>query len=138
MRQIVSLLALVLMFAACEKDKNNDTAAPENNLYGRFGGTFYRTGSPDSAEVSILFKTDNTFEGSGNASRYPAICGGSFQQDGSVLTVNDTCTWTADFDWTLIFDGTYNINFTSENSVRIWRTNGTITDEYLLNRFIRN
>lgn len=136
MRQIVSLLAIVLVLAACEKEKTNDTTPPENNLYGRYRGTFYRTGGLDSAEVNILFKNDNTFEG--NSSRYLAICSGSFQQDGSVLTVNDTCTWTADFDWTLIFDGTYNISFTGENSVRIWRTNGTITDEYLLNRFTRN
>lgn len=137
MRHIISLLAVVLIFVACEKEKNNDTT-PVNDFYGRYAGTFYRTGGPDTAEVNILFRNDNTFEGSSSSTRYPAICSGNFQYDGSVLTVNDTCAWTADFDWTLIFDGIYNISFTGENSVRIWRTNGTITDEYLLNRFTRN
>jgi hypothetical protein len=134
MRQILSLLAFTLFFVACKKEKNNTTDPPVNDLYGRYTGTFYRTGFLDTAQVNIFFKNDNSFEGSSVSSRYPAICSGTFERNGSVLTINDSCSWTADFDWTLIFDGNYNISFTGESSVRIWRTNATVTDECLLVR----
>jgi hypothetical protein len=133
MRRLLCAVSLIVFLFACKKN-NNDSSS--NNLSGRYRGTFNRTGM-DTAEVNILFKTANSFEGTGGPLNYPSICGGNFQQSGSSLMVNDTCTWTANFDWTLIFDGNYNINFTGANSVRIWRTNGAVTDEYLLNRISR-
>ena len=135
MKQFVALFSFVLVLAACEKSNNNDNPAA-NELYGRYRGTFNRTGM-DTANVSLYFKEAASFEGTGGALNYPSICSGSFQVSGNSLVVNDTCAWTANFDWTLIFDGNYNINFTGENSVRIWRTNGAVTDEYLLNRITR-
>jgi hypothetical protein len=133
MKQIFGLFAFVLLFSACQKN-NNTEQSPD--LYGRYRGAFTRTGM-DTAQVSIVFNNDNTFEGTSDHLQYPALCGGSFAKNVNSLAVDDTCAWTANFDWTLIFDGNYNITFTSENSVRIWRTNGAITDEYLLTRFTR-
>ena len=134
MRQLLALFLFVLVVSACKK---NDDDSPAYELSGRFRGTFNRSGNPDTAQVSFNFKPDMSFDGTGGASYYPAICAGSFQRNNNTLVVNDSCAWTANFDWSLIFDGNYNINFTSENSVRIWRTNGAVTDEYLLNRIIR-
>ena len=128
---LVSVLVAGILFA-CKKSES----ANYSELYGRYRGTFNRTGM-DTTEVNIFFKDDGRFEGTGGPLNYPSICGGRFDRSGSSLAVDDTCTWTANFDWTLIFDGNYNINFTGENSVRIWRTNGAATDEYLLNRITR-
>jgi len=134
MRQLLTLFGFILILFACKKSNNTNPAA--NELNGRYRGTFSRSGM-DTVQVSFNFKTGLTFDGTGGALNYPAICGGSFQYGNNSLVVNDTCAWTANFDWTLIFDGNYTINFTGENSVRIWRTNAGITDEYLLTRITR-
>jgi hypothetical protein len=134
MRQLLGLLTFVLVLSACEKSNNDNSEA--NELYGRYRGTFNRSGM-DTAQVSFFFKEDKTFEGTGGPLNYPSICSGTYLQNGNSLVVNDTCAWTANFDWTLIFDGNYDINFTGQNSVRIWKTNGAVTDEYLLTRITR-
>jgi hypothetical protein len=134
MRLLSMVLICSLVLVAC--NKNNDSTGT-HELTGRFRGTFNRSTSPDTAQVSFNFKPDMTYEGTGGPSYYPSICSGTFQRSNNTLVINDSCAWTANFDWTLIFDGTYNINFTSENKVRIWRTTGAFTDEYLLNRIVR-
>jgi hypothetical protein len=133
MRLVFMLLTVGFIGFACQK---HDSDTIDGDIFGRYTGTFSRTGM-DTVPVNFIFKTDNTYEGSSGRFQYPAICGGSFQHDDLSLVVNDSCTWTANFDWTLIFDGNYNIAFNNENSVRIWRTNGTVTDEYILTRFSR-
>jgi hypothetical protein len=133
MKAVLCALTLLIFITACQKSNNNGTT---NELSGRYNGTFHRSGM-DTVAVNFLFKTDKTFEASGGRLYYPALCSGTFQQTGNSLAVNDTCTWTANFDWTLIFAGDYTINFTGPSSVRIRRSNGSITDEYLLNRFSR-
>jgi len=136
MRRTIILLCAALTIAGCKKDYNNNEEGGDHSIYGRYTGTFHRSGM-DTSNVQISFLSNNHFEGSGERSLYPAICGGDFTFDGNTLSVNDTCTWAANFDWTLIFDGTYNVSFTGENSLRLWRTSGTIRDEYLLRKFVR-
>ena len=92
-------------------------------------GLFTRTGM-DTSRVSIFFD-QNRFEGQSTQVNYPAICRGTFELDENTVTFVDSCAWTANFDWSLILSGTYNINF-SDGTVRIWKTNGAVTDEYLL------
>jgi hypothetical protein len=135
MRQISALLALVLVLTACKKEKSNDNSSL-NSFYGRYTGTFNRSGL-DTSHVDLYFKDDKSFEGSSDRTNYPAICDGKFQLNGTSLMADDTCSWTANFDWTLIFDGNYTISFSDNNSVRVWRTNGTITDEYNLRKITR-
>jgi hypothetical protein len=136
MRQVIFLLGMVLIISACEKNNNDNNPPEDNSIYGRYTGTFYRTGM-DTTSVQLGLLSTNKFEGSGARPLYPAICGGTFTFDGNTLSVNDTCSWTANFDWTLIFDGNYSVSFTGENQVRIWRTSGSVTDEYILNKLVR-
>jgi len=136
MRLVVGF-AMLLILGACKKEKSNGNGNNGvNELIGRYTGTFVRTGM-DTAIVSFHFKDDLHFEGSSNTQNYPAICAGTFSRNGSTLNVNDTCAWTANFDWTLIFDGTYSISLGENNTARIWRTTGEITDEYRLTRYVR-
>lgn len=91
----------------------------------------------DTANVAITLG-NNHFEGQSDRDQYPAICRGSYATSASTIAFVDSCTWTANFDWSLILNGTYNISQGNEgNTIRIWRTNGTITDEYLLGRVSR-
>jgi hypothetical protein len=135
MKLLISLLASVLVLIACEKDSDQDPNQDGVNhqLSGRYIGTFSRSGM-DTVTVTILFSQNGRFEGSSNREKYPAICGGNFSYDETSINFTDSCTWTADFDWTLILDGSYNITYQDARSVRIYRSNGTITDEYLIAR----
>jgi hypothetical protein len=135
MKQLLCGLILVVLIAACKKNNNNNNTTT-GDIYGRYTGTFSRTGM-DTVPVTLFFKNDNTFEGTGGAANYPAICSGHFQKSSNTLMVSDTCVWTANFDWSLIFAGNYSISFSGTNAVRVWRTNGAITDEYLLRKLIR-
>lgn len=130
MKYFLSILALCLLVLACQK--NNDSETPDN-LPGMYSGTFNRTGVPDTSDVTLSLD-QNKFEGESSIPKFPAICGGSFEASQNSITFVDSCAWTADFDWTLILNGTYNLSFRADNEIRIWRTNGTITDEYLLKK----
>lgn len=132
MRLIICALVLLAILASCKKDNESDSARP---IDGGYSGTFTRTGM-DTARVTLSLG-ENLYEGQSNTERYPAICRGSFELSQNVIVFADSCTWTANFDWTLILNGTYNISFLNDNGIRIWRTNGDITDEYLLKRQFR-
>ena len=136
MKQVLGLLAIVIGLAACQKERIDDTrlssTSAKEELYGRYLGTFTRNGmSP--AQVSILFNSDNTFEGSSDNARYPVICSGTFDLQGGALVVDNNCSAEDAPDPTLLFDGTWSIAFTGEYEVRI--TKGA--DEYRLARMQR-
>ena len=125
MKWMLCLLGVCLL-GACQK---NNTTEPTYSLAGRFTGDFHRSGL-DTVQVTLLFKTDGGFEASGGRQYYPALCNGTYQRQGNQLVVDDSCAWTANFDWSLIFDGTYDLQFLDANKIRIRRTQGSVTDEY--------
>ena len=126
------LLSLSILLSACEKDENNaESQTLQNGLYR---GTFSRTGM-DTVNVSISVLQGN-YEGQSERQFYPAICRGSFTSDNNGISFQDSCTWQANFDWTLILDGSFQLS-EDGNKVRIWRTSGPGTDEYLLTRQAR-
>lgn len=124
MKTVTGLIVLILMLAACNK-----VDSESNSLYGRYTGIFNRTGM-DTSQVSLVFN-GASFIGETNQSNYPALCKGNYDINYNSIHFTDSCAWTANFDWSLILSGDYNINF-NEGTVRIWKTNGNITDEYLL------
>lgn len=124
MKRVLLFMSLAIIFLSCEKSD-----AGSNELGGRYMGIFSRTGM-DTSQVSIYFDQDR-FEGFSSVEHYPAICSGTFTLGDNTVVFNDSCAWPANFDWSLILSGTYNVNF-SDGTVRIWKTNGTVTDEYLL------
>jgi hypothetical protein len=133
MRLIVCILTLCILWSACKKENNNDDALriPE----GAYAGTFTRTGM-STAHVTINFG-QNAYDGESDTDKYPAICHGSFNLSGNLIVFADSCAWTANFDWSLILNGTYSISFQDDGIIRIWRTSGNITDEYLLRKLQR-
>ena len=124
-------MLLTILLMACKKE-NADKSSTD--LSGAYSGIFFRTGM-DTAEVQLKF-SEAGFEGESDHAKYPAICGGTYRTTSGHIDFTDTCTWTADFDWTLILDGSFSIEHTG-NILRLTRTNGTVTDEYNLTRMSR-
>lgn len=125
---ITCLIALTLLFA-CKKneDDNKDTILPE----GMYIGTFHRTGM-DTAAITLTLD-GNKFNGQSDMKLYPAICHGSYEYYDNTINFTDSCSWTANFDWTLILNGSYSVT-RNNNELRFSRTNGTITDDYVLRK----
>jgi hypothetical protein len=137
MKKLSVLLFLLASLIACKK---NEVVPGENVLLnGRYAGTFSRTAA-DTVNVSILF-TGSDFSGTGDRLKYPAICNGTFliSKNGTEQTIHfsNACAWTADFDWTLILNGDYELVFNTDKKITIRRSNGYITDEYNLYKAIR-
>jgi hypothetical protein len=119
--RLVTLLSILLLYilTGCNKSEENKEFA------ATYTGLFVRTNDAPSycpmvANVTLNF-TKNSFNGTSNARNYPAICSGTFTISQSKIEVKNSCYFTADFDGTFIFDGTYEYE-QSGNKLRIWRT----------------
>jgi hypothetical protein len=134
MKLLLCGIAALLLLIACDKAESSEINENNNTLSGRYIGTFHRTGM-DTTRVSLLF-TENRFEGSSDIMNYPAICGGTFAIQDNKIIFTDSCAWTANFDWSFILAGEFNIE-TNGTAIKIWRTNGAIKDEYDLARVVR-
>lgn len=109
---------------------NND---PEELIItpGIYKGQFIRS-SPYSkyspSNVSIEF-TSEKFSGVSDREKIPAICSGTYSIKGKEINFKNECFFTADFDWTLILNGDYQIQCHNHHLV-ISRTQNEITDTY--------
>jgi hypothetical protein len=97
---------ILAALVSCKK-----TCDPGKMISGTYTGNFVRWLGKDgpSANVKISF-TGMAFNGNSDSLNYPAICNGSFQTFGidSIRFVNQ-CDFPADFDWTLILNGSYKL-----------------------------
>jgi hypothetical protein len=134
MKTLLFSLAFISLLTACNKNQDDlsDPISAQNEISGTYSGTFQRTGMGSSGVV--LMMGGGRYEGTSTISKYPAICHGSYTAAASSITFKDSCNWTADFDWTLILDGTYNLERFPDGGLRIWRTTGSVTDEYVFDR----
>jgi len=139
MKLLFILLFVIPAITACKKSQDTIPGTGDEILSGRYMGTFYRT-TGDTVNVSLLF-TDNIFSGSSDRTKYPAICNGTFSMqknnDAYKIQFNDNCIWTADFDWSLILDGDYELVFNPDKSVTIVRHSFASSDYYNLWKVVR-
>lgn len=127
-RMITCIIALTVLFACKKSDNDKSTTLAE----GMYIGTFHRTGM-DTAMVSLTFDGNN-YSGQTDINKYPGICHGSYELYNNAIIFTDSCSWTADFDWTLILNGPYTLSPGNNNELRFSRTNGNISDEYILRK----
>lgn len=130
----------VLLFCAAialfSCSKKMDTF-PEPTIYsGTYAGTFQRQTLTSSvpSQVSITFSTGGYWSGASATYRYPALCGGTFQVMGNQVDFTDTCGWTADFDWTLILNGTYEMSQYDDTLVLTRQQANNTVDIYKLKK----
>jgi hypothetical protein len=137
MKTLFAFLISISILTACEKSQEFD--GKSQPLSGRFIGTFYRTNN-DTVNVVLTF-TGNNFEGISDRAKYPAICNGTFSTtkvgDDYRVNFDNTCVWTADFDWSLILDGEYDLKLNPDNSVTIVRHSFASSDYYTLWKVVR-
>lgn len=122
MRLVTLFFALLLVvLTGCDKlEKNKEFAATYKGTFVRTEGT--TLSNEIVANVTLNF-TKNTFSGLSDRRNYPAICSGTFSISQSKLMVTNSCYFTADFDWALVFNGEYNYELKG-NHLKIWRSYG--------------
>ncbi|MEM9831488.1 MAG: hypothetical protein AAF944_12680 [Bacteroidota bacterium] len=135
MKQVSIIVILIFFALACqEDDENNPLLLLEE---GTYAGVFYRS-SPNArwATANVILTFENgRFLGSSDTEKYPAICEGTYQLTGtSQITFENSCTWTADFDWSLILGGEYRIVKQDQKIVMTREYEGQVADTYELKR----
>lgn len=131
MKSILS--AILLLIVSANSCKKANEAVP--NLDGTYKGTFQRkaAGQGTVSNVTLKFSAAN-WSGESQTARYPALNSGTFGIKGDSISFKNSNMWTADFDWTLILNGGYQLK-SSGKSVIISKTysNGNV-DVYTLNK----
>lgn len=130
-------LLTVLIFGSLSFSCQDDDPAVFHLEEGTYTGTFYRS-SPNArwatAHVSLTIE-GGRFSGSSDTPHYPALCEGSVVPVGAdALRFSNDCAWTADFDWSFILDGTYQIQSADTGLVFYREYEGSVYDTYALSR----
>lgn len=119
------LLTSILIFIGCNSNEPNGTLT--QNISGNYIGVFERNGLSSNVQLNL---NNGTFIGTSSIPRFPALCNGTYFTFNDIITFENNCTWTADFDWTLILSGEWNFN-NSSNILILTKSNG---DKYTLTR----
>jgi hypothetical protein len=102
----LAILSLSILLLSCEKIQLK-------SKNGTYKGTFtvtYNNGIVRAGETTLELK-NGEFSCSKNSNRVPAGGSGTFSINENEITFTDENAWTADFDWNLILEGTYNCEF---------------------------
>ena len=120
---IIFLLSLTSLIS-CNNDEVTDY-----NIEGNYIGTFQRGNNTSSLELQL---SKNEFSGSSTEGydKFPAICSGTYTFKNNEIIFNNTCIWTAEFDWSLILGGNWNSTF--ENNILTLKN--SIGDVYKLKK----
>ena len=102
----LAILSLSILLLSCEKIQ----VKSKNGTYkGAFTVT-YNSGWVRTGETTLELK-NGEFSCSGNSNRIPAGGSGTFSINENEISFFDENAWTADFDYNLILEGTYNCEF---------------------------
>lgn len=121
--KIFLLLTFAMTIIGCDKDDDNT----ETNVDGNYIGVFERAGNTSDVELSI---NNGTWTGESETEKFPALCNGHYSISGNIITFENACPWTAEFDWSLILSDDWNYNLTS-NTLVLTKANG---DKYTLTK----
>lgn len=123
---------LCLVLSSCDAGILGDGVLTD----GTYVGVFTRLDplakyQPSNVTITI---TGDRFVGSSSIRNYPAICEGTFATDGRVVEFQNECMFTADFDWTYILGGTFQLE-TERNTLMLTKSYGAGRyDTYTLTR----
>jgi len=124
----IYLTLMSFFFIGCEEGED----LPLAKLEGTYVGSFQRTVGNEPgqvSQVSITF-TSNTWEGQSDLKHYPALCKGTYALSGSRITFENLCFFTADFDWSLILKGEFEIK-QSGNSITFTKVHADSTPKII-------
>ncbi|HSB92338.1 MAG TPA: hypothetical protein VLC28_04435 [Flavitalea sp.] len=127
MRPLLLVLLITIVCVSCSKTQESET--PQ----GSYVGTFQRItgGMGDTVHVSLAL-VGNVFSGLGGRDYYPSICNGTFAFRGEEMDFHNACSFTANFDWSLILSGKYTFEAKADSLIITRNYNGIFRDEYRL------
>lgn len=125
-------VVIALSFASCEEKGPQFALLPPGQYEGTYKRWSLSTPNPEVARVHISLK-DGAFSGGSNMARYPAICNGKYWVTGTQVEFTNLCAWTADFDWSFILNGKFDIT-SDGDTFQLMQKNGSWIDIYELKR----
>lgn len=108
--KLVAILTVIIFIASCATKKE----IPTTTIEGKYSGVFQRNGN--TSIVEFIF-TENSFSGKSNIAQYPAICEGTYTIDSDSIRTSNGCMWTANFDWSLIFDNQWSYTIKQDSLI---------------------
>jgi hypothetical protein len=132
MQKLFYVALLLLALASCKKSK---VAQPAADLRGNYTGTFQRLGPTYEIRISNItlnFSSDK-WSGQSDMAKYPALCNGTYKIADDKVTFLNACGWYADFDWTLILKGEYELT-RQNNTVTFTKSGANYKDVYTLTK----
>ncbi len=121
--KVLLIIGLIFVILSCNKDDENS----QTEINGEYVGFFERGGNNSSVKLTF---NNGSWSGESEIVKFPALCNGTYSKSGNVITFENACTWTAEFDWTLILGGDWNYSLKG-NSLVLTKTNG---DKYTLTK----
>jgi len=134
MKAIFVSIVLIILVSSCSKEKElidpwicvfpvSDTIV--------YQGEFERISIAGSNKSNITLKfKDGVYTGSSSVLNFPAIGKGNIENyTTSKVKFKNTSYWTANFDWSLILDGEYDIR-TTNDSLLLQRIRGIDEMQY--------
>jgi len=121
---------LLALFTGCDEDNDVTT------LNGTYTGTFRRYVPVEVLPISnvTVFFTSTGFSGYSDLQRYPAVCKGKYVLRRDKIDLENQCAWTAEFDWTYILSGSFDITKVQNKIVMTRRYDENHYDQYILER----
>ncbi len=133
MQKFIAIIAILsITFCSCTKE----------NLcieQGQFKGTFRRVDLSNTdfgvSQVTLNLN-DGKFSGTSSQQNYPAIGAGNYSTNNDLIIFDNTSFFTADFDWSYILDGTFEMRNFGDSLILIKENNGPVfyKDEYRLKK----
>jgi hypothetical protein len=128
MRAIFLLFAVIVLSCSCSKEKQIDEPwvciLPMSDTIV-YEGKFERItiAGSQTSDVNLKFR-NGVFTGASSVNNFPAIGQGTIESYSTNKVVfKNTSYWTANFDWTLILNGEYEIR-TTNDSLLLQRVRG--------------
>ncbi len=121
MKTLPLFVMLLILLVSCREDAGTTTV-----VEGTYTGQFMRLGlteRPSPSNVTLTLE-GGKFTGYSDQARYPSICNGSYQINGGKIKFINECFWTADFDWSYILGGEYDITIRDRKIDLIQEING--------------
>ena len=121
--KILILIGIIFIIFAC----NNDDENPQTEINGEYVGIFERDGRSSNVEFTF---NNGTWTGESQIVKFPALCYGTYSNSGNVITFENHCAWTTEFDGTLILVGEWNYSLNGNSLI----LTNTYRDKYTLTK----
>lgn len=137
MRTFLSMVAICFLIS-CSKEKEEENRiaicfpGPDSTVYK---GKFERSAISGVQSSDVILKLkDNVFSGTSIQPLFPAIGTGTFSTTSSTVSFKNQTMWTANFDWTLILDGTFDVRVNGDSLILTKFRGYDFVDTYSLKR----